>query len=202
MTTVPASASFADFARLIRVKASYVTQLKRDDRLVLTEDGKAVRVAESIARIAATTAPEQAATRARHAAHRAAVAARSDAASASTATSEPAGDTNGDAAAVNVDVGSFQTSRAVREQFLALEAKRAYEVAVGKLVEIEAVTGAVAAAATTLRAALETLPDVLAPQVVALDDEHAIRALIAETVEHALAEASRALAAAAKPGPG
>lgn len=201
MTTVPVSASFADFARLMRVKASYVTQLKRDDRLVLTDDGKAVRVAESIARIAATRAPEQDATRARHAAHRAAVAARSDAASA-TATSAPADDADVDPAAANVDVGSFQNSRAVREQFLALEAKRAYEVAVGKLVEIEAVTGAVAAAATTLRAALETLPDVLAPQVVALDDEHAIRALIAETVEHALTEASRALAAAAKPGPG
>ncbi len=50
-----------EFAALQGWSKSYVSKLGSEGRLVLTEDGKLVKVAESLARIAATTgAPERA----------------------------------------------------------------------------------------------------------------------------------------------
>src|SRR5690348_2338572 len=46
-------ATFAEFAARLGCKRSYVTELRKAGRLVLTDDGK-VKVAESIARIEAT----------------------------------------------------------------------------------------------------------------------------------------------------
>ena len=68
--THPETSTFGEFAKIARFKASYVTQLKNDNRLVLTDDGKRVRVAESLARIAATKDPSKAGVAARHAAAR------------------------------------------------------------------------------------------------------------------------------------
>lgn len=60
-TTHPATCSQADFARILERGRSYVTALKNEGRLVMTEDGQ-VRVAESLERIKATSgAPERAA---------------------------------------------------------------------------------------------------------------------------------------------
>ena len=65
------TASFAGFARLIGERSpSYITQLKGEGRLVLTDDGKRVRVQESIALIKATADPAKAGVAARHAANR------------------------------------------------------------------------------------------------------------------------------------
>src|SRR6185312_3772275 len=50
---------------------------------------------------------------------------------------------------------------------------------------------AVASAATTLRSSLESLPDVLGPQLAAITDEAQARATLAEAIEHALEECSR-----------
>lgn len=49
----------------------------------------------------------------------------------------------------------------------------------------------VTAAVTTLRNRLEALPDVLGPQLAAELDEERVRAVLTETIEHALNETSR-----------
>ena len=64
------TATFSEFAKVLRVKPRAITQLKADDRLILTEDGKRVRVEASLARIRETADPSKAAVAARHAAAR------------------------------------------------------------------------------------------------------------------------------------
>src|SRR5690606_16487416 len=69
----PETAGFREFAALAGFKPSYVTELRKVGRLVLTGDGKRVRVAESLALIEQTRDPAKAGVAARHAAARAAV---------------------------------------------------------------------------------------------------------------------------------
>jgi hypothetical protein len=79
-----------------------------------------------------------------------------------------------------------------------MEAKRAYELAIGKLMDASEVAAAVGSATATLRTSLERLPDVLAPQLAAITDEAQARATLAEAIEHALDEVSRQFANLAK----
>lgn len=184
MTSLPATASQADFAAIANVRRSYVTALKKAGRLVLDAEGK-VLVAESLARIEATRDPAKAAVAARHAE------ARGGAIPLPSPSQAPApahGESGPQIA------GGFQQARAVREKFLALEAKRAYEVAIGKLVDADAVRLAASDAATRLRAALESLPTTLGPQLAAEADEARCVALMREAVELALAELHRQFA--------
>lgn len=192
---MPEIASFKEFARILGVKrTSYVSQLKSEGRLVLTDDGKRVRVAESLARLEAHRDPSKAHVAARHAAARASAnPAQGEGAGEPAAAGEPASDEN--LAAISP---SYADARAKREHYQALESKRAYEVAIGKLMDAGEVASAVSAATTTLRTRLESLPDVLAPQVIGIADEARARALIAESIEHALDEASRHFAELAR----
>lgn len=195
---LPETASMAGFARLLGVKPSAVTALRHAGRLVLTADGKRVQVAASQQRIRDTADPSKAGVVARHVAERAAkVASEPAAASVSTAPAAGAGD---DDNATDAPIGNtdYQSSRARREHYQALEAQRAYEVAMGKLMDAHEVASAVASAATTLRTRLEGLPDVLGPQLAAITDEAQARATLAEAIEHALEEASRQFSNIAK----
>lgn len=208
---LPPVASFAEFAALRGWRRSYVTALRKADRLVLTDDGKAVRVAESLARIKATEDPAKAAVAARHAAKRAkgqgpapsssiekpkpAVATANDGAVEPEADDEAAREA---AAALGVDDG-FQYWRRRSEKARALAAERDNAVAEGKLLDAVQVTAAVAGGVTALRARLETLPDTLGPQLAAIDDEASTRSLLAEAIEHALEELSRQFGALGKP---
>ena len=71
--THPATASLKEFARILGgVKPGYVSQLKRDGRLVMAEDGKRVQVAESLQLIKDTRDPSKLGAVRRHAAARAA----------------------------------------------------------------------------------------------------------------------------------
>jgi phage terminase Nu1 subunit (DNA packaging protein) len=70
----------------------------------------------------------------------------------------------------------------------------------GKLMSADQVVSAVSSAAVTLRSRLESLPDILAPQLAAINDEQQIRALMADQIEHLLAELSAGFEAAAKVG--
>lgn len=187
----PAVASLKEFARILGgVKPGYVSQLKRDGRLVLDDDGKRVRVAESLQRIADTRDPSKAGVAARHAAARAAEL------GASTPTAPEAADPADDA--LDGLGRTFHEARARREHYQALEAKRAYEVAIGKVIDAREVANVVSAAMVTLRTRFESLPDLLAPQLIGLQDEARARALLAEAMEHALDEASRQFSALAK----
>ena len=59
--------------------------------------------------------------------------------------------------------GSYQTARAVKERYLALEAKRAYEVNIGALRDATEVEHLATTAGAELRQRLENLATVLAP---------------------------------------
>lgn len=175
----PAEMTLSEFARHLGKKGSWVTQLKLAGRLVLTDDGKRVRVAESVARIEATRDPAMQGVADHHAAQRATKAA----ASAPTPPDAPLG---------TEKIGNtYQAARAVKEQYLARAAKRDYELSIGKLLQADDVRRAIAAAATTLRARLETLPDTLGPQLAGITDEQQARAILTEAIEHALCELAR-----------
>lgn len=176
--TLPETASFKEFAGIARFKPSYITQLKAEGRLVLTEDGKRVRVAESLQRIADTKDPAKIGVAARHAAQRKA----EDPAAADDPQSPP-----DDPASTS----GFQHWRERSERAKALAAERENAIAEGKLVGAADVAHAAASHVTLLRTRLEAIPDVLAPQLAAARDEAHVRALLAESIEHMLGEASR-----------
>jgi hypothetical protein len=178
--SAPETASFSEFARLAGFRPSYVTQLKRDGRLILTGDGKAVRVVESMARIKATADPARVDVAARHAA------AREPAQSGAAALPPAAGNPDADR------IGStYQAARAVGERYRAMAAKRDYEISIGKLLDADAVRSAVADATVALRTRLESLPTMLGPLVAAEADESRCTALLADSIGHALDELSR-----------
>lgn len=67
-----------------------------------------------------------------------------------------------------------------------------------KLMPSDQVISAVSSAAVTLRTRLESLPDVLAPQLAAMGNEQEIRAFLAEEIEGLLAELSAGFEAAGR----
>lgn len=190
---LPETATFAEFATLANVKKSYVTALKQADRLVLTDDGKRVRVAESFARMKETEDPSRAAVRARHAASRTAGAGQTEPVAAA-----PAGAPESGADKEGEDDTGYQHWRTRNERAKAMAAERDNRVRDGELLEAGEVVAWASSATTTLRQRLEALADVLGPQLAAVDDEARCRALVAEAVEHALEECARQFAALAK----
>lgn len=163
------TATQADFARQIGVVRSHVTALKKAGRLVMDHDK--VNVEASIERIRETANPSRDDVVARHAASRAS----------QSHTPPPT-------ASAHDQIGSsYQTARAVKEKFLALGAKRDYELSCGKLMQADEVVAAVASAAVTLRTRLEAWPDTMAATLGGNLDESQRRALLADAVEQLLA---------------
>lgn len=180
------------FAQLLDVRPSYVTQLKAEGRLVLNDAGR-VLVAASRQRIADTADPAKDGVRARHAAAR----------DAGQGDADPTGsDASVAVPAAGSTIGStYQAARAVKERYLAMEAKRAYEQAIGKLMDAAQVEAAVLDAATKLRGRLELLASTLGPELASITCETACTARIAEAVEYALDETSRQFANLSKQEP-
>lgn len=199
MNDLPATESFSAFARRLGVAPSYVTQLRHDDRLVLTGDGKAVQVAESLARIDATRDPAKQGVADRHAAARAAVSAPAPAQAPAPAPnppeSPPVGSTESPEPAATSE---FQHWREREQRAKALAAERANDLADGKLLVAEEVCSVVTAIITTLRTQNERLVESLAPQLVAQPDETRLRAILIEAVEASHADCARALRTLAK----
>ena len=99
---------------------------------------------------------------------------------------------------IEQQVGRRADSVAVREYYDAELRKIDYLQRSARLMPTEDVVAAVADAATTLRTGLEALPDLLAPQLVAIGDETQARAVIADHVEILLGELCARFAALAK----
>ena len=166
-------------AERLGYKPNYGNQLAKEGRFVFAPDGKRVLVQESIARFNATKDPSKQGVADRHAAARAA-------ADDDEPDNRPPRQPAQDAAVGN----SYQQARAVKEKFLALEAKRAYEVAIGQLRESREVEGLAATAMTELRLRLENLASTIAPMLANQPDEAKVRALLQDQFAHALESAS------------
>ncbi|ULQ45954.1 hypothetical protein JN531_012675 [Flagellatimonas centrodinii] len=183
---IPAACGLKAFAAIAGFKPSYITQLKKDGRLVLTPDGRQVRVAESLARIKETRDPSKEGVANRHAAARALPPAP-----------PPEAPERGDddTGAIPADpapgTGHYQEARAKREHYLALAAQRDYMISMRDLLPAGEVEAYLADAATQLRARLEGLAVLLAPQLAAERDEHRCRAIVADAVERVLHELER-----------
>jgi len=202
----PATASFSEFARRQGWRPSYVTQLKKDGRLVLTSDGRRVLVAESITRIAATRDPSKEGVRARHGAERAQAApAAPGGASAPQGSEESSGDRGGADEADDGDIpfnSPHQLRRAKaladKEEALARKAQREELVEMGQLLVRDEVIAAVAAGVVQLRTGLELLVSTLPATLAALDDEAEVRTQLRDAIEQALGDLARKFATIGK----
>ena len=85
---------------------------------------------------------------------------------------------------------SYTRARSVKERYLALQAKLDYDRAIGLVVDTAVVQAAGVEVGTALRAALENLPDQLAPLVAAVADEDRCRQILQDHLEAILKEAA------------
>jgi len=155
--------SQAEFARQNNWSRSYVTQLKKDGRLVMVADGKRMKVDvdASLARIKATEDPNREDVKQRHAAER---------------------EEEVDPAVAKAG-SSYQAARAVKERFNALSAKLAYEKEAGIMVTASSVDMAWSKAWNQLRISMDQMRARIAPELAAETDTETIRALLGESFE-------------------
>lgn len=202
MSEEPRTATFRQFADIAKFKPSYVTQLRRAGRLVVTEDGKRVLVDESLQLIRDTADPSRRGVALRHAAARgaASAAAAAQPAKTKTNTEEPADEPAGDAQVNPNDTHARRRAKALadKEEALAALAIRDYNQSMGKLMAAADVEEAIAQAGTVFRKALERLPDTLAPQLAAIVDEVRIRTLLTDELHQVLSELAREFAGIAR----
>lgn len=168
---MPSAMTPSQYAKHRGVSPSYVTQLAREGRLVRDDAGN-ILADETDALIAATGDPSKAGVAKRHADNRAAKVFNDD--------FIPKNDTEKAGAA-------YQQSRAVKERFLALEAKRAYEQAIGRLADVGEVEAVVSTAMTEIRLQLENLAVTLAPTMVAMTSEVACTNALRDEFDRLLA---------------
>lgn len=194
---LPATLGFRKFADLQGWRPSYITELKAKGHLVLTDDGRQVRVPESLAKLAALRDPSKIGVQERHAVARNI---------ARTSSSTPGGEGPGAADApapstfVPDDPHAKRRAKALADQAeaAARKALRDEQVELGELIQREDVERVLADAATRLRTTLENVPATLAPELAATTDEARCRVLLANAIEHALEDLSRKFAAAGK----
>ena len=165
----------AEFARHINKKPGYITQLHAAGRLVM--DGNKVNVEESIQRIHDTRDPSKQGVADRHAQAR----------------EQKQQSSSGPSNKIDIDSSgsAYQRAKAVKEKYVALMAKTNYEREIKQLLPVDEVKQAVMDGDIIIRSRLESLPDILSPQLAAESDERRIRALLIEQIELILSELSR-----------
>jgi hypothetical protein len=208
----PETASFAEFARRLGCKPGYVTQLRKDGRLVLTEDGKRVLVEASLRLIADTRDPAKAGVADRHAANRGAHVALSAATggegrgdAAGEAPGHDAGDMAAGAAGDDVAPNSPYAERRAaaqmrREEALARKAERDEKIELGELMVASDVIAKLSSYATQMRQRIEAGADILAAEIGQEQDESRRRAIIIDHNERILSELERHFASIARRG--
>jgi hypothetical protein len=176
----------SQFAAMQGMSVGYVTKLKQQGRLVLTREGK-VDVEASVRRIKETEDPNRSDVRARWRERRSIATDSGITADLSPDQSEtPAPDLGADAL-------SYQDARAMKERFLALQAKADYERSIAELVPAADIRIAGLNLGTLLRTSLEGLPDRLSAELAALSEPEAIRARLVEHVEDLLRQITEGL---------
>jgi hypothetical protein len=169
----PEELTLSKFNEYMGYKGRYVYQLREEGRLVLTDDGKRVRVTESIQRVAETKDPSRAAVAARHAAGRAPAPVRGD--------NGPGADDDAETSEAGHDLAGgrfkFQDGRAKREHYAALREEHAYLQDVGQLMVADEVLSAFADAGARIGAVLDTVPASIGPMLVGQSAEEIVRVL-------------------------
>lgn len=188
-------ATAKQLARILGVSPSYITQLKDQGRLVHSEGGNRFLVAESLTLIKQTGDPTKTGVAARHAAARGTGVAPE-------APAPPPGEEGGELPLAPAQDDPLAKRRALA-QALAEEAKarklqRDEDVELGNLLPVDEVRSAISDAVTSLRADLDNLPAILAPQLAAERDEDRVRAILRDAIEHIEREFSRKAVAIAK----
>jgi len=164
--------SQSDFAAHIGVNRSHVTQLKNAGRLVM-QDGK-VDAEASIKRIEDTKDPAKEGVAKRHQQER------------SQKEQCPI-----DKTTVSGTGSRFQSAKARREEANAELTEIELQTKRGQLLVADEVKLAVADGDTIIRNRLESLPDILAPQLAAEMDEQRIRSILMDYTESLLGDLSR-----------
>lgn len=165
--------SLADFARYLGCKPSYITKLKQAGRLVLTEDGRRVKVTPSKERIEATRDP-----------------AKAQNPTTPETPDEAATNPNDPTTVTNPD---YQAARAKREHYNALQAEADYRAKIRDLLEAPRVRAILADILTELRGQLESLPYTLSPALAAETSEQTVQSMLQTEIENALAAAAQRL---------
>jgi len=171
--------SQTDFAAHLGVNRSHITQLKNAGRLVM-QDGK-VDVEASIKRINDTKDPAKESVAKRHQQER----------------SQKAQSTE-KAPSVPGTGSRFQSAKARREEANADLTEIELQTRRGQLLIADEAKLAVADGDTTIRNRLESLPDMLAPQLAAESDEQKIRSMLTDHIESLLSDLSLSFYALAK----
>lgn len=174
------SLSQADFARRLGVKPSYVTELKKAGRLVMTADGK-VDAEASEANIAATADPGKTGVAARHSQKRGApLTAPKEKVAAPIVADEPDNEPG--------TTPDYQRSRARREEANAQLAEIEVIKEAGSLYRAAEADAVVADAATIFRTTLDSRRPLLVSQLAMMSDEAEIRMFLEDQDESLLAE--------------
>jgi hypothetical protein len=174
--------SKSEFARILNKKPSYVTELNKYGRLVLTADGKKVLVTESLALIESSKDLSKGGVVERH---------ENERAEKTHSDSEPKQDFEKELTQSGKAGNLYQQSKAIREKYNALSAKLEYDKAIGKVLDADDIAKSVLNAATVMRSRLENMPDRYAPQFAAEQDPLRIKSIFMDAIETMLTEMSR-----------
>lgn len=189
--SLPETATQAEFARLVNRKPGYISQLKTAGVLVMTGDGRRVRVRESLAALEANRNPSFDGVAARHEAERRAKAA------AAAQPAPPVEEDEEDGGLSVTEANRLLKIASAREKQIDVElAEMKLKRERGELLHAADVRAACAAAATEARHGFERMVEALAPRLAATSDEHRIRELLHDDISHTLEAFARALTAA------
>ncbi len=185
----PETLTLSEFNKHMGYKGRFVYQLRNDGRLVMTEDGKLVRVAESIRRIEETKDPSRAGVAARHAAGRG-----HDLTSLTPPESPDEGVDAGEGEEGGTGKSGFhyQDSKAKREHYAALREENAYRTEVGELMDADEAIEAFSDAAAKIASVLDAVPSTVGPMLAGLDSDEVIR-ILGEQMDIARTELSTAI---------
>ncbi|OKA29291.1 terminase small subunit [Pseudomonas versuta] len=187
--TDPIFLSKSAFAAYIGKAPSYITWLRKNNRLVLSADERQVNVEETIALIRETADPAKAAVTARH----------QEARVLRDVTSQlsPMVESTPNMAAPQPAIGpagkqpDFQKARAHREYYLAQLAEAEFHKVQGSQVELEAVKTGAFSAGRLLRDQLLGMPPQLAPELAAMTDPWEIERRLTAAIRASLEDAER-----------
>ena len=174
--------SRAEFARLQGVGRARISQLAKDGRLVLAENGKDVYVVESLARIEATRDPSKIGTVKRHATKRAMK---------SMQNIDDSDKLNTLDNTANIVEGSYHDYKTKHEKYKAAKAKQEFEQSTGKLLLVDDVLNVVTNAVQIIRSRFEMQPEILASRLATESDPNRIKSIMLDYNESFLTELSQ-----------